>query len=250
MLCTCYPPPRVIGFVLPRCGCLIARITVCSIPRPKRLCAAEVFSAVSGSGASIFFEAGARAGVGANSLTAGAPSESDTVSEFCEEGTGFVCDYSLQGCPSVRQRQADSVAIPPRGRHVRSAGNLTRRIGNRHSQERGNGCGRMRRCALTPSCDSKSLPVNHGDLFRRETPPPGVSLLLLPTRFKWRLRFRIIRGWWQVCGPVGSDCGALGVVLFVWPHVTFGTIVAWLGLCSLCMASYYGSRDRPRAAGT
>jgi hypothetical protein len=165
--------PRMIGFVLPGCGCLIARITVCSIPRPKRLCAAEVFSAVSGSGASIFFEAGARAGVGANSLTAGAPSESDAVSEFCEEGTGFLCDYSLQGCPSVRQRQADSVAVPPRGRHVRSAGNLTRRIGNRHLQERGNGCGRMRRCALTPSCDSKSLPVNHGDLFRRETPPLG-----------------------------------------------------------------------------
>jgi hypothetical protein len=139
----------------------------------ERLCAAEVFSAVSGSGASIFFEAGARAGVGANSLTAGAPSESDAVSEFCEEGTGFLCDYSLQGCPSVRQRQADSVAVPPRGRHVRSAGNLTRRIGNRHLQERGNGCGRMRRCALTPSCDSKSLPVNHGDLFRRETPPLG-----------------------------------------------------------------------------
>lgn len=165
--------PRMIGFVLPGCGCLIARITVCSIPRPKRLCAAEVFSAVSGSGASIFFEAGARAGVCANSLTAGAPSESDVVSEFCEEGTGFLCDYSLQGCPSVRQRQADSVAVPPRGRHVRSAGNLTRRIGNRHLQERGNGYGRMRRCALTPSCDSKSLPVNHADLFRRETPPLG-----------------------------------------------------------------------------
>lgn len=77
--------PRMIGFVLPGCGCLIARITVCSIPRPKRLCAAEVFSAVSGSGASIFFEAGARAGVCANSLTAGAPSESDAVSNSAKK---------------------------------------------------------------------------------------------------------------------------------------------------------------------
>lgn len=215
----------MIGFVLPGCGCLIARITVCSIPRPKRLCAAEVFSAVSGSGASIFFEAGARAGVGANSLTAGAPSESDAVSEFCEEGTGFLCDYSLQGCPSVRQRQADSVAVPPRGRHVRSAGNLTRRIGNRHLQERGNGCGRMRRCALTPSCDSKSLPVNHGYQFRRETPPLG-SLVTVAADEVQMACSALPDYSWMVAGlwPGGSECGALGVLVFVWPHVTFATI--------------------------
>lgn len=39
----------------------------------------------------------------------------------------------------------------------------------------------------------------------------AVSLLLLPTRFKWRaLRFRIIRGWWQVCVAPGIGLWCVG----------------------------------------